>query len=113
MFEKNTLTDLAFTFIDGYHSYDQVKRDFWNAEKYTVPNGYILMHDSYPPVYLNTLPNTGACGDVYKFRQEMEKDDRFDTFTFVGNPNNCKVPCYYIASTLVRKKPLNRPCYQE
>lgn len=109
MFAKNTLTPLAFTFIDGYHGYEDCKRDFWNVEKYTVPNGYILMHDTFPPSDA-PLP----CDEAYKFRQEIEQDKRFDVFTFVGNANNHhNIPNYYIASTLIRKKPLNRPYYKE
>ena len=109
MFAKNTLTPLAFSFIDGYHGYEQTRNDFWNAEKYTVENGYILVHDTYPP-----LDDPGPCDEAYKFRQEIEKDKRFDVFTFVGNASNHhSIPNYYIASTLIRKKPLNRPYYKE
>jgi hypothetical protein len=104
MFAKNELTPLAFTFIDGGHTYEQAKRDFWNAEKLTVPNGHILMHDTYPP--FESFVDPQCCGDVYKFRQEIEQDKRFDCFTFVGRDS-------YVASTLIRKKSLNRPYYQE
>ena len=108
MFAGNILTPLAFTFIDGYHEYEQAKRDFWNSEKYTIPNGYILMHDTFPP-----SDDPGPCNEAYKFRQEIEQDKRFDVFTFTGNLKSHKEPCYYVASTLIRKKPLNRPYYQE
>lgn len=104
MFAKNELTPLSFTFIDGAHNYEQAKKDFWNAEKLTVPNGHILMHDTYPPNEAYVDPQ--CCGDVYKFRQEIEQDKRFDVFTFAGRDS-------YVASTLIRKKPLNRPYYQE
>jgi hypothetical protein len=104
MFAKNELTPLSFTFIDGDHTYEQAKKDFWNVEKLTVPNGHILMHDTYPPS--EDYCDHQCCGDVYKFRQEIEQDKRFDVFTFVGRDS-------YVASTLIRKKPLNRPYYQE
>lgn len=104
MFAKNELTPLSFTFIDGDHTYEQAKKDFWNAEKLTVPNGHILMHDTYPPS--EAYCDFNCCGDVYRFRQEIEKDNRFDVFTFTGRDS-------YVASTLIRKKPLNRPFYQE
>jgi len=107
MFSKATLTPLAFVFIDGYHGYDQVKRDFWNAEKHLVPNGCILLHDSYPPSEDYCRQEGSGNGDVYKFRQELEKDNRFDVFTFVCDPLSPQ------ASTLVRKKPEARPYYQE
>jgi hypothetical protein len=104
MFAKNEITPLSFTFIDGDHTYEQAKKDFWNAEKLTVPNGHILMHDTYPPS--EDYVDHQMCGDVYKFRQEIEQDKRFDVFTFAGRDS-------YVASTLIRKKPLNRPYYQE
>ncbi len=104
MFAKGELPLLAFAFIDGSHQYEQAKRDFWNAEKLVVPDGYILLHDTYPPTEEYVQDN--MCGDVYKLRQELEKDSRFDCLTFTGRQS-------YIASTLVRKKPINRPYYQE
>lgn len=107
MFANNTFTPLAFSFIDGFHEYEQVKREFWNVEKYTVDNGYIMLHDSYPPSVEWVGPGgCGSCGDTYLFRQEIEKDKRFDTFTFVGGVG-------HIGLTLIRKKPVNRPYYQE
>jgi hypothetical protein len=104
MFAKNEITPLSFTFIDGDHTYEQAKKDFWNAERLTVPNGHIMLHDTYPPT--ESMVDPQACGDVYKFRQELEQDKRFDVFTFVGRDS-------YVGSTLVRKKPENRPYYQE
>jgi hypothetical protein len=104
MFAKRELTPLSFTFIDGDHTYAQAKKDFWNAVELTVPNGHILMHDTYPPS--EDYCDFQCCGDVYKFRQEIEKDPRFDVFTFTGYGS-------YVASTLIRKKPINRPYYQE
>jgi len=105
MFAKNELTSLAFTFIDGNHLDGLYEIDFWNAEKLTVPNGYILMHDTYPPG--DDWIINGGNGTVYQFRQKIEQDKRFDVFTFVGDP---KLP---YAFTLIRKKPINRPYYQE
>lgn len=105
MFADNKLGPLAFTFIDGDHTYEQVKRDFWNAEKLTVENGFILLHDSYPPTEGHIDFN--ACGDVYKFRQEIEKDKRFDCLTFPNNQGGS------VGFTLIRKKPANLPYYQE
>lgn len=104
MFAKNELPPLAFSFIDGEHTYEQVKKDFWNTANLTVPNGYIMLHDTYPPS--EQYVPTNACGDVYRFRQEIEKDKRFDCITLVGRDS-------YVACTLIRKKPENRPYYQE
>ena len=104
MFAKKEITPLAFAFIDGDHNYAQVKKDFWNMVPLMVDNGYIMLHDTYPPTEDYVDPQ--MCGDVYKLRQELENDKRFDCITLVGYGS-------YIACTLIRVKPVNRPYYQE
>ena len=102
-FEEVKFTPIVATFLDGDHSYKQVKRDFENALKLTVPNGYIFLHDTYPP-------NPGAlqerrCGTSYILRQELEKREDLDCSTFVHTANNCGLTC-------VRKKPDNLPHFR-
>lgn len=104
LFKLYTFPPLAFAFIDGYHRDGQYEEDFWNIEKYLVPNGCVLMHDTYPKK--ESMAGLGSNGTVYEFRQKIEQDKRFDVFTFVGKED-------YVASTFIRKKPLNRPFYQE
>ncbi len=96
---------LALTFIDGDHIYEQAKKDFENAVARTVENGYIFLHDTYPPSedYLREE----ACGTVYKLRQEIEADPRFDCITL---PRGCAV---HVGLTIVRVKPKVRPYYNE
>ncbi|CAN5623784.1 hypothetical protein BH11BAC2_BH11BAC2_11080 [soil metagenome] len=38
--------NLSFAFIDGNHTYDYVKRDFENTDKYLLKGGFILFDDS-------------------------------------------------------------------
>lgn len=104
MFKNNKLTPLAFAFIDGCHEYEQAKRDFWNTEPYVVDNGYILMHDTYTPVGEDWIKNN-MCWNCYRLRQDLEKDKRFDCLSFPLHGQ--------IGFTLIRKKALNRPYYQE
>lgn len=96
---------LAFTLIDGDHTYEQAKRDFNNAVNLTVDNGYIAMHDTYPPSegYLHE----SRCGGVYKLRQEIELDRRFDSLTLVHGT------AMDVGLTLVRKKPAKVAYFQE
>lgn len=103
MFAKNEITPLAFAFIDGDHHYEQARKDFFNTVPLMVDNGYIMLHDTYPPSE-DYVPHN-ACGDVYKLRQEIEKDKRFDCLTLVGCGS-------YVPCTLVRVKPKNLPYYQ-
>ena len=105
MFKDLKLTTLALVFIDGDHIYEQVKKDFDNVVPYVVDNGYILLHDTYPPD--ESYVDENRCGTVYKLRQELEKDERFDCITLP------KGTAMSVGITIVRKKPLNRPYYNE
>ena len=99
------ISPLALVFIDGDHRYEQVEKDFFNFVPYVVDNGYILLHDTYPPneEYLSE----SRCGTVYALRQEIERDGRFDCITL---PRGCAIG---VGLTIVRKKPKERPFYNE
>lgn len=95
---------IALAFIDGDHIYEQVKKDFWNAYNLVVDNGYIFLHDTYPPndEYLNPW----RCGTVYKLRQELEERNDLDVFTFTDGAME-------VGFTMIRKHPKNLPYYQK
>lgn len=95
--------NLAISFIDGDHNYAQAKKDFENLFQRTVDNGYICLHDTYPPDP-SYLPDN-RCGDVYKLRQELEKDPRVDGITL---PTGTAMG---VGFTIVRKKPLTSEFY--
>jgi hypothetical protein len=95
---------IGFAFIDGEHHYEYVKRDFENIFKLLVPNGVICFHDTYPPDESYVLSD--YCADSYKIRQELEKDNRVDCFTF------SKMVGCNVGITMVRKRPENLPYYQ-
>jgi len=65
--------------IDGLHTYEQSLKDVLNCLKYLNDNGYIILHDCYPPIKLQAtpaksmehfkslnLPKSTWCGDVWK-----------------------------------------------
>jgi predicted O-methyltransferase YrrM len=105
MFESRIISGtLALAFIDGDHHYEQAKKDFYNFVPLMTPDGYILLHDTYPPDGSWTHEN--ACGDVYKLRQEIEKDPRFDCITL---PKGCVIG---VGLTIVRVKQRYLPVYQ-
>ena len=79
-FKEVKLTPLSVVFIDGSHLYEDVKDDFNNSLKYLVKDGIIILHDTLPPDKKWTIES--RCGTVYKLRRELEKDNRFDIFTF-------------------------------
>ena len=105
MFKNLDIPTIGLAFIDGEHHYEYVKRDFENIFRNLCDDGYIFIHDTYP--YDEELVLGDYCADSYKIRQELEKDDRVDTFCF-----NKMVACN-VGMFMVRKKPQNRPYYQQ
>lgn len=105
MFATRNITALAFSFIDGDHTYEQVKKDFYNILPLTVDNGYIIFHDGYPQEESDI--NENRCGTVYKLRQEIEQDKNLDCLTLV---KGCAMG---LGFTIIRKKPKNRAFYNE
>lgn len=72
--EKN----VDFLFIDGDHSYEGVKMDFWSYRQYISPNGLIALHDvAVEPA--NTEIQVG------RFWSELQEQET-QTETFVSKP---------------------------
>ena len=103
-FKEVELPQIAVAFIDGGHLYEQVKKDFWNVFPLIEETGAIFLHDCYPPNEDYLDPN--ACGTGYKLRQELEADQRLDTFTFIRSAMD-------VGLTMVRRKPENLPYYKQ
>jgi hypothetical protein len=91
-FKEVNLPNIALAFIDGDHTYEQVKKDFDNIFKFVVRGGYIFLHDTFPPNESWTVPE--KCGTVYKLRQELEQ--WADCFTF-------KNSAFGVGLTMLRK----------
>lgn len=96
---------LALSFVDGDHNYMQAKKDFENFLERTYENGYILLHDTYPPTKEYLCPDS-RCGDVYRLRQELECDERVDVMTL---PQGTAMG---VGLTICRKKPSQREYFQ-
>jgi len=106
-FKEVDFTPIALGFVDGDHTYEQAKKDFENIFDLLVEGGYIFLHDTYPLNDEYLTPTT--CGDVYKFRQELEmrsctKKD-IEVFTFPFGAIN-------VGLTMVRKLPVDRPYFR-
>lgn len=72
-FDKNILREydeLDLVFIDADHSYEAVKRDFYNVYRYVAQDGLILLHDTFPKDETDTHPD--LCGDCYKFTNDLK-----------------------------------------
>jgi len=65
--------NISFAFIDGMHTYDFAKRDFYNVDKYLVKGGHVFMHDTFDGGPLETLV------------KEILKEKRYSVV--MNNPN--------------------------
>ena len=71
-------------FIDGLHTYSQVKKDIDNSLKFLNPDGIILLHDCLPNNYFEqATPRSQYIwnGDVWKAIVECRTNVDIDTYT--------------------------------
>ncbi len=71
---------ISFSFIDGCHLYDFVKRDFNFVYGLLNPGGIVCMHDTLPASQKHASP--GQCQDAYKLRLELEKREDIEIVTW-------------------------------
>lgn len=73
-------------FIDGLHTYEQVKRDIDNSLKSINENGVIIVHDCLPEsIFEQAVPRSKRRfkGDSWKAIVEMRTRKNIDTYTCV------------------------------
>ena len=71
-------------FIDGLHTYDQVKRDILNSVKFLNDDGIILVHDCLPDTMAKqAVPRYKMQwnGDVWKAIVDLRQDPDLDVYT--------------------------------
>lgn len=84
---------LGLVFIDGFHTKEQVKRDFENSLRCLNQNGFIVIHDTLPLNEQGTrVPRETKqwWGDVYKFAFELNLYPGIDFCTYDFD-NGCTV----------------------
>lgn len=94
----------AVVLIDADHSYDVAKMEFDFFFERIIPGGVIFLHDTLPPTEEYLSPT--ACYDVYRLRQELEKRDDLDCFTWPYTAGWCGL-------TMVMKKEEGRPYWEQ
>ena len=67
-------------FIDGDHVYSQVKRDYFNFSRFVNLNGFIFLHDTYPPSEKYKTENYSC--DAYRILEDLKKDKTVEAVTF-------------------------------
>ena len=69
-------------FIDGLHTYDQIRKDVINSIKFLKPGGWIAFHDMLPRSWMeHHVPYLGLgpwTGDVWKLAFELSQTDGID-----------------------------------
>ncbi len=93
----------SIVLIDADHAYEVAKMEFEFFFEKLVPGGVIFLHDTMPPS-ADFLEST-ACHDVYKLRQDLEKRDDLDCFTWPYTAGFCGL-------TMVIKKEEGRPFWE-
>jgi predicted O-methyltransferase YrrM len=83
---KDSNIQFDFIFIDADHSHEQSLKDFLNASKHIVEDGFIFLHDTYP--YDPIMLSADLCHDAYKtplyIKQNLIHD--FEIVTLPFNP---------------------------
>jgi hypothetical protein len=81
-FFKSNKLKFDVIFIDGLHTYEQVRRDIINSIKFLNKSGFICIHDMLPRNWAESHPaniTTGAwLGDVWKVAFELIETDYID-----------------------------------
>jgi hypothetical protein len=80
----NVKFDLIF--IDADHSHKQSLKDFLNAQKFLIEDGFIILHDTYPidESYLDPT----ICDDSYRTAHFIKQNlsDSFESLTLPFHP---------------------------
>ena len=83
-FFENNNENFDCIFIDGLHTYKQVRKDIYNSLKFLNHNGIILLHDCLPNNYFEqATPRSQYIwnGDVWKAIVECRTIKDIDTYT--------------------------------
>jgi len=87
-FFKNNHLKFDIIFIDGLHTYDQVKRDFINSYNSLSDEGIIYIHDMLPAksIFQNLKRKTSTWnGDVWKLAFQLSDSDNFKNNFIIAN----------------------------
>ena len=79
---------VALVFIDGDHKYEVVKQEVEFFLPLLSYGGVIFLHDTNPPKQFMADDGT-RCGDVYRFRPELERDKSLQVFTWPYTAARC------------------------
>ena len=84
LFFKKNEEKFDCIFIDGLHTYEQVRKDVYNSINYLNLDGTIFIHDCLPKSFFHqAVPRSRSIwnGDVWKIIVELRTKEDFDTCT--------------------------------
>ena len=84
LFFKENNEKFDCIFIDGLHTYEQVKKDVYNSIKVLNSDGTIFIHDCLPKSFFHqAVPRSRSIwnGDVWKIIVELRTNKDIDTCT--------------------------------
>lgn len=98
----------SIVFLDGEHLYETVKKEVEFFLPRIRQGGVMFMHDTMPMLMHSIKPDSKGYnpGDIYKVRQELERDHRYDVFTWPYSAQN-------MGLTMVMVHDSHRPHWRE
>ena len=80
----------SIVFIDGEHLYETTKKEVEFFLPKMKTGGVMFLHDTMPVFKKSIVPDSKGYnpGDIYRVRQELECDPRYDVFTWPYSAQN-------------------------
>lgn len=111
VFFKSNKDKFDIVFIDGLHTYDQVKKDILNSINYLNENGIILVHDCMPDsLGKQAVPRYKMQwnGDVWKAIVDLRQKEDLDIYTCEMDQGIGIITKKKNSSLLILDKPIHK-----
>ena len=110
-FFKENKSSFDIVFIDGLHTYEQVKRDILNSVNFLLDEGIILVHDCMPDsLGKQAVPRYKMQwnGDVWKAIVDLRQQENLEIYTCEIDQGIAIIKKKKNTSTLKLDKPINK-----
>ena len=110
-FFKNNDKKFDIVFIDGLHTYNQVKKDILNSVDFLNDNGIILVHDCMPDsISKQAVPRYRMIwnGDVWKAIVDLRQQENLEIYTCEIDQGIAIIKKTKNSSILKIEKPVDR-----
>lgn len=115
-FFKDNNRKFDIVFIDGLHTYEQVKKDILNSVNCLNNNGIILVHDCMPDnLSKQAVPRYRMLwnGDVWKAIVDLRQDENLEIFTCEMDQGIGVIQKKKNSSVLEINKPINQLRFED